>query len=167
MEIVEEAVENGRKVVVFSYFRDVLDLVLPHARRTRRSGPITGDVPPAGRQQIVDDVHAAPSGHAVLRRPDRGGRRRPQHPGRLAWSILCEPQWKPSTRGAGDRPLPPDGSGPHRSQVHRLLAEDSVDERIREILETKRQLFDDFARRSDTAETMPEAVDSARRWPAR
>jgi hypothetical protein len=28
-----------------------------------------------------------------------------------------------------------------------------------EILETKKELFDAFARRSDTAETLPEAVD--------
>jgi hypothetical protein len=34
-------------------------------------------------------------------------------------------------------------------QVHRLLAKDCIDQRIREIHEGKRLLFDEFARRSE------------------
>jgi hypothetical protein len=45
--------------------------------------------------------------------------------------------------------------------VHRLLTTDSVDQRMLEILETKKELFDAYARRSDTAETMPEALGDA------
>lgn len=44
-------------------------------------------------------------------------------------------------------------------QVHRLLTEDSVDQRIVEMLGEKRKLFDEFARVSDTAGSTPEAVD--------
>jgi SNF2 family DNA or RNA helicase len=36
-----------------------------------------------------------------------------------------------------------------RVQVHRLLAKDSIDERIREVQEGKALLFDDYARTSD------------------
>jgi hypothetical protein len=36
-------------------------------------------------------------------------------------------------------------------QVHRLLVADSVDERMLELLGTKTELFDDYARRSETA----------------
>jgi len=47
-------------------------------------------------------------------------------------------------------------------QAHRLLTEDSVDERIREIVADKRRIFDEFARNSVIAEQPPEAVDSFR-----
>ena len=43
--------------------------------------------------------------------------------------------------------------------MHRLLVADSVDQRMMEILEAKSGLFDAYARRSETAETMPEAKD--------
>lgn len=44
-------------------------------------------------------------------------------------------------------------------QVHRLPSEEGVDQRITEILARKRELFDDFARISETAESAPEALD--------
>jgi hypothetical protein len=43
-------------------------------------------------------------------------------------------------------------------QVHRLLTEDSVDERIRDILKDKRQLFDEFARDSFIAKRAPDRL---------
>jgi len=44
--------------------------------------------------------------------------------------------------------------------VHRLLCEDSVDQRILELLADKREAFDEYARRSDMANATPEAVDT-------
>jgi SNF2 family DNA or RNA helicase len=44
-------------------------------------------------------------------------------------------------------------------QVYRLLAADSVDERLLRILSAKERLFDDYARRSHLAETSAEAID--------
>jgi hypothetical protein len=44
-------------------------------------------------------------------------------------------------------------------QVHRLLSEEGVDQRIREILGRKSELFEDFARISETAGSAPEAYD--------
>jgi SNF2 family DNA or RNA helicase len=44
-------------------------------------------------------------------------------------------------------------------QVHRLLAADSVDQRMLEILHKKIRLFDSYARRSDIAESTPDAID--------
>ena len=74
--------------------------------------------------------------------------------------ILTEPQWKPSTE---DQAI----ARAHRMgqvrtvQVHRLLAKDSVDERIREIQQGKRLLFDEFARKSDAKDADRRAVDTA------
>ena len=44
-------------------------------------------------------------------------------------------------------------------QVHRLLVADSVDERMLELLDGKTALFDAYARRSDTADAVPQARD--------
>jgi hypothetical protein len=43
--------------------------------------------------------------------------------------------------------------------VHRILATESVDQRLLEILRSKDRLFDAYARRSDLAESTPDAVD--------
>jgi hypothetical protein len=43
--------------------------------------------------------------------------------------------------------------------VHRLLAEDSVDQRMLEILAAKQLLFDEYVRRSELKEATPDAVD--------
>jgi len=44
--------------------------------------------------------------------------------------------------------------------VHRLLCEDSVDQRVLELLAGKREAFDEYARRSDMANATPDAVDT-------
>jgi SNF2 family DNA or RNA helicase len=44
-------------------------------------------------------------------------------------------------------------------QVHRLLTPDSVDQRMLELLDAKQRLFDDYAAKSDTADSSPEAKD--------
>ena len=49
VEIVEEAASNGRKVVVFSYFRDVLETVAS-VLGAMAVGPLTGSTPPIHRQ---------------------------------------------------------------------------------------------------------------------
>jgi len=72
--------------------------------------------------------------------------------------ILCEPQVKPTTEAQAI-------ARAHRMgqvrtvQVHRLLIQDSVDQRMLEILDSKARLFDEYARRSEVADTSPEAVD--------
>lgn len=155
VEIADEAGENGRKVVVFSYFRDVLELVC-RTLGDRASGPLTGDVPPTRRQDLVD-AFGATKGHAVLvSQIQAGGVGLNMQAASVI--ILCEPQVKPTLETQAIARAHRMGQI-RRVQVHRLLATDSVDQRMLEILETKKELFDAFARRSDTAETMPEAVD--------
>jgi superfamily II DNA or RNA helicase len=154
VEIADEAGENGRKVVVFSYFRDVLELVC-RTLGDRAFGPLTGDVPPAKRQELVD-AFAATKGHAVLvSQIQAGGVGLNMQAASVV--ILCEPQVKPTLETQAVARAHRMGQI-RRVQVHRLLATDSVDQRMLEILEQKQELFDAFARRSDTAESMPEAV---------
>ena len=92
-------------------------LVLPRRARHRdrstrsalRIGPITGSVPPAKRQQLVDDSRSARQ-PARARQPDRGRRRRAEHPGGVGRDPV-RAAVEADDRGAGDRPLPPDGPG--------------------------------------------------------
>ena len=57
LDITDEATQDGRKVVVFSFFRDVLTSVAAALGETA-IGPITGDVPPAKRQGLIDEFAA-------------------------------------------------------------------------------------------------------------
>ncbi|MFF7166079.1 DEAD/DEAH box helicase [Streptomyces sp. NPDC008086] len=167
-EIAGEAAENGLKVVVFSGFRDVLGAVrdaLTGAQagaagrasaHGRVFGPISGSVPPARRQQLVDDFAAAP-GHAVLlAQIEAGGVGLNMQAASVV--ILCEPQLKPTVEHQAVARA--HRMGQVRSvHVHRLLCTGGVDERLVRLLENKSRLFDAYARRSAVAESTPDAVD--------
>ncbi|NEB74470.1 DEAD/DEAH box helicase, partial [Streptomyces sp. SID14478] len=160
-DLVREAGENGLKVVVFSYFRDVIDVVhdtLDGAPDTGCPvfGPLTGAVPAARRQALVD-AFSDVSGPAVLvAQIQAGGLGLNIQAASVV--ILCEPQIKPTLehqavarahRIGQLRPV----------RVHRLLAPGGVDERMVRMLTDKTRLFDAYARRSATAEATPDAVD--------
>ncbi|MFE7269428.1 DEAD/DEAH box helicase [Streptomyces sp. NPDC057623] len=171
-EIAAEAAENGLKVVVFSGFRDVLAavreaLAAAHApgaeagegadpANGRVFGPISGSVPPARRQRLVDDF-AAVAGHAVLlAQIEAGGVGLNMQAASVV--ILCEPQLKPTVEHQAVARA--HRMGQVRSvQVHRLLCTGGVDERLVRLLENKSRLFDAYARRSAVAESTPDAVD--------
>lgn len=155
IEIVREAEENDRRVIVFSYFREVLDLV---ARSLPGPvfGPLTGSVPARQRQEIVDKFSSATHGAVLVAQIMAGGVGLNIQSASVV--VICEPQLKPTTEAQAI-------ARAHRMgqvqsvQVHRLLSEDGVDQRITELLSRKKQLFDDFARVSDMANASPEAVD--------
>ncbi|MFJ3221539.1 DEAD/DEAH box helicase [Kitasatospora sp. NPDC086801] len=155
MEVVDEAAENGLKVVVFSFFRDVLKVV-QDALGQRAFGPVDGGLAAVRRQDVVDGFAAA-QGHAVLlSQIQAGGVGLNIQAASVV--ILCEPQVKPTMESQAIARAHRMGQV-RRVQVHRLLAVDSVDQRMVEILRAKSRLFDDYARRSDVAESTPEAVD--------
>ncbi|MER5359258.1 DEAD/DEAH box helicase [Streptomyces sp. NPDC002785] len=154
-ELVAEAADNGLKVVVFSYFREVL-LTVGQALGESVFGPLAGSLPAARRQEIIDDF-TAEEGHAVLlSQIQAGGVGVNMQAASVV--IICEPQIKPTMEHQAV-------ARAHRMgqirtvQVHRLLAADSVDERMLNILARKERLFDLYARRSAVAETTPDAVD--------
>ncbi|MEV7598060.1 DEAD/DEAH box helicase [Kitasatospora sp. NPDC089797] len=154
-EIVAEAAGNGRKVVVFSFFRDVL-AVVREALGSGVFGPVDGGKAAERRQEVVDGFAAAP-GHAVLlAQIQAGGLGLNIQAASVV--ILCEPQVKPTMEAQAVGRVHRMGQV-RRVQVHRLLVADSVDQRMLEILRTKQRLFDAYARRSELAESVPEAVD--------
>lgn len=155
VDIAEEARDNGRRVIVFSHFRDVLDSVMV-ALGDVAVGPLTGDVPAARRQELVDEFSAAEGGAVLVSQIVAGGVGLNIQAASVV--VICEPQLKPTTEWQAI-------ARAHRMgqlesvQVHRLLLEDSVDARILEILARKKQLFDELVRVSTTAEAAPEAYD--------
>ncbi|MEU6196404.1 DEAD/DEAH box helicase [Streptomyces sp. NPDC047061] len=156
-EIVEESGENGQKTVVFSNFKDVLRVVEEAlATGTTVFGPLTGAVPAARRQQLVDDFAAAPGAAVLLAQIQAAGVGLNMQAASVV--VICEPQIKPTIehqavarahRMGQVRPV----------RVHRLLATGGVDERLVKMLERKTRLFDAYARRSAVAEATPDAVD--------
>ena len=153
-EIVEEAGANGHKIIVFSFFRDVLDTV-GHALR-QAHGPLTGSLDPARRQELVDRFTAAGDGAVLLSQIQAGGVGLNMQAGSVV--IICEPQVKPTLEAQAI-------ARAHRMgqvrgvQVHRLLTPEGVDQRMVEMLDSKQRLFDEYVRRSDIADASPEALD--------
>ncbi|WP_248964172.1 C-terminal helicase domain-containing protein [Sphaerisporangium perillae] len=163
LELVEDAQANGLKVVIFSYFRDVLAAVQA-ALRGRAHGPISGDLPPVRRQRVVDG-YSGVRGHAVLlSQIQAGGVGLNLQAASVV--ILCEPQVKPSMETQAVARAHRMGQV-RKVQVHRLLTVDTVDQRMLEILSAKTALFDAYARRSDLAESSTDAVDISERALAR
>ncbi|GAA0365914.1 DEAD/DEAH box helicase [Actinoallomurus spadix] len=155
IEIVREAEANERRVIVFSYFREVLDLVaqlLPGPV----FGPLTGAVAAGRRQQMVDDFSKAEHGAVLVAQIVAGGVGLNIQSASVV--VICEPQLKPTAEAQAIARAHRMGQV-HSVQVHRLLSEDSVDQRIVELLAGKQRLFDDFARVSTMADSTPEAVD--------
>ncbi|WP_380166901.1 DEAD/DEAH box helicase [Jannaschia sp. R86511] len=155
VELVREAEANGRRVIVFSYFRAVLDAVAK-ALPGPVYGPLTGSVAANERQRMVDDFARARHGAVLVAQIVAGGVGLNIQAASMV--VICEPQLKPTTEAQAV-------ARAHRMgqlqsvQVHRLLSEEGVDVRVREILARKQQIFDDFARVSATADSTPEAVD--------
>ncbi|WP_123820437.1 DEAD/DEAH box helicase [Kitasatospora cineracea] len=154
-ELVAEAAESGHKVVVFSYFREVLAAV-HGALGTAVTGTVAGSLPAEARQELVDAFTAA-AGHAVLLcQIQAGGIGLNLQAASVV--VLCEPQLKPTLEDQAVARAQRMGQV-RRVRVHRLLATDSLDRRLVELLKGKAELFDRYARRSDLAEAAPEAVD--------
>ncbi|MFG1947419.1 DEAD/DEAH box helicase [Nonomuraea sp. NPDC048826] len=154
-ELVDEAARAGLKVVVFSYFRDVL-AAAGQAVRAPAHGPIDGSLAPERRQEVVDAFTAA-RGHAVLlAQIQAGGVGLNLQAASVV--IICEPQVKPTLESQAVARAYRMGQV-RRVQVHRLLTPDSMDERLLEIMQAKSTLFDAYARRSHLAESTPDAID--------
>lgn len=154
-EIVQEAEANGRRVIVFSHFLGVLNDVVRFLPG-RVFGPLTGSVPAAQRQSMVDEFSAAKQGAVLVSQILAGGVGLNIQAASVV--VICEPQLKPTTEWQAI-------ARAHRMgqlesvQVHRLLSDEGVDQRLREILAFKKELFESFARESETAASAPEAYD--------
>jgi SNF2 family DNA or RNA helicase len=111
--------------------------------------PITGDITPQRRQEIVDEFAAAPDGAVLASQVQAGGTGLNIQSASVI--IFCEPQIKPSIENqAISRAY---RMGQVRDVlVYRLLADDTIDEWMLEILQGKQEQFDSFADESVVGE---------------
>ena len=155
LEITDEATDDGHKVVVFSFFLDVLNVVAS-ALGPAAVGPITGAVPPARRQLLIDEFAARTGPSVLIAQINAGGVGLNIQAASVV--IICEPQWNPAIEEQAIGRAHRMGQV-RRVDVHRLLSEEGVDAHMVEILQVKRAEFDEYARRSDLAISTPDAMD--------
>lgn len=193
-ELCEQACSEGRKVVIYSYFRETIRRVvemLGEGRTTpagsREStepekgdftadsiarekltgaenvhilaGEITGSTPVEERQAVIDRFSDAAGGSVLVCQIQAGGTGLNIQAASVV--IFCEPQIKPSlTRQALSRVY---RMGQVRSVlVFQLLCEDTIDEAVMRILDTKQMEFDLFAEESVLADAADDLAD--REW---
>ena len=150
-EIIAECWEGQKKVLVFSQFRRVLELC--RVIIGEEALVLHGDVPVGKRPEIVRNFEEAAGFAALVMQIDIGGVGLNLQAASVV--ILMEPQLKPSTeqqavarahRMGQTRPV----------VVYRLIAADSIDERVVQLSGFKAELFEQLARRSALAEAASE-----------
>lgn len=148
LELCDKAKDENRKVIVFSFFRETLTKVQA-LLSDRCMEVITGAVSPQRRQEIVDEFTNAEAGAVLISQVQAGGTGLNIQSASVI--IFCEPQIKPSIENqAISRAY---RMGQVRDvMVHRLLCDETIDERMLEILRNKQIEFDSFADESVVGE---------------
>ena len=147
MEIINEATEEGRKVIVFSFFLDTIKKITNYLGE-QCYGPINGSISPQRRQEIIDEFDTAPAGSVLAAQIQAGGTGLNIQSASVV--IICEPQFKPSIENQAISRAYRMGQT-RNVLVYRLLCENSVDEKITDLLATKQEIFDAFADESVAA----------------
>lgn len=157
LELCDKAREEGRKVIVFSFFRETLRKA-QSLLSDRCMEVITGEVSPQRRQEIVDEFGKADAGAVLISQVQAGGTGINIQCASVI--IFCEPQIKPSIENqAISRAY---RMGQVRDVlVYRLLSDETIDERMLEILSTKQEAFDNFADVSVVGEESLEMEDKS------
>ena len=153
LELVDESFESGQKVIVFSYFRSVIEQVM-QALGERAIGPITGSVSSTQRQNIVDEFQNSPTPLALVGQIQAAGTGLNIQAASVV--ILCEPQIKPSLEVQAIARAHRMGQV-RKVQVHRLILPESVDEQMLAMLARKQIEFDQYARDSELANSATDA----------
>jgi SNF2 family DNA or RNA helicase len=154
-EILEEHVDAKRKVVVFSYFRQTIEDVCALAGGAPR---ITGDTSGAQRQQIIDEFSTDPNATVLVSQIEAGGLGINLQAAQVV--ILMEAQFKPSIEWQAIARV--HRMGQSRSvMVHRLLARNTIEERLVQLIAEKTQIFKNFAHDSSVRDASLMAVDTS------
>lgn len=155
LEIIEEAEKEGRKIIVFSFFLDTIRKI-KELLGNKCLNPIHGSVTPQRRQEIIDDYDKAPAGTVLVAQIQSGGTGLNIQSASVV--ILCEPQFKPSIENQAISRAYRMGQA-RNVLVYRLLCENTVDEKISSLLESKQVIFDAFADKSVAANESMELDD--------
>lgn len=154
-DLVEEAASNGRHVLVFSFYLDVIEAVVARLG-DKVVGTITGQMAADSRQTVADRLAEARVPRVLVSQISAGGVGMNIQAASVV--ILCEPQVKPSTEQQALKRAHRMGQL-NSVHVHRLVAEDSVDERMLHILEQKLELIETYVDTSEVAKVSASATD--------
>ena len=147
LEIIEEAQGEGRKVLVFSFYLDTLRSIC-ELLGDRCLNPIHGAVTPQRRQEIIDEFDRAAPGTVLVSQIQSGGTGLNIQSASVV--IICEPQVKPSTETQAISRAYRMGQT-RNVLVYRLLCDDTIDEKLTDVMDSKQAAFDAFADKSDAA----------------
>ena len=158
LEIIEDAKNDDRKVLVFSFFLDTIRKIHDLLGDDVCLNPINGSINPNRRQEIIDEFDAAPAGTVLCAQIQSGGTGLNIQAASVV--VICEPQLQPSIENqAISRAYRMVQS--RNVQVFRLLCEDTIDERMMDLLKEKQAIFDAFADKSVAAEKSVEIDDKS------
>ena len=154
-ELCAQAQDEGRKVIVYSFFRETIRKVCEFLGE-RVVGTITGSTPVMERQDLIDRFSDGPDGSVLVCQVQAGGTG--LNIQAAAVVIFCEPQIKPSLTWQAVSRVYRMGQVQNVLVCH-LLCENTVDEAIQEILAVKEEEFDMFAHDSAIAEAADGLAD--------
>lgn len=153
-ELLEGYKEDGRKIAVFSFFRQVLDDV---STVVGGCPQIHGSIS-AEERQLVLDRFAAKEGFGVLAlQIEAGGVGINLQCAQVV--ILMEPQFKPSTERQAIARVRRMGQT-RKVNSHRLISKGTVDEALVLLVEQKKQVFEDYAQHSAVKDASGMAIDA-------
>nr|WP_296462234.1 SNF2-related protein [uncultured Acetatifactor sp.] len=155
LELVAEAKAENRKVIVFSYFLNTIRGVC-EILGNQCMNPINGSLSPQRRQEIIDEFNMAPAGTVLAAQIQSGGTGLNIQSASMV--IICEPQLKPSIENQAISRAYRMGQT-RNVLVYRLLCDNTVDEKVTEILDQKQKIFDAFADKSVAAQESIEVDD--------
>lgn len=158
LEIIEDAKNDDRKVLVFSFFLDTIRKIHDLLGDDVCLNPINGSINPNRRQEIIDEFDAAPPGTVLCAQIQSGGTGLNIQAASVV--VICEPQLKPSIENQAISRAYRMGQS-RNVQVFRLLCEDTIDERMMDLLKEKQAIFDAFADKSVAAEKSVEIDDKS------
>lgn len=140
-EIVEMAKEDDRKVLVFSFFLNTIFKVKEFLGDAALD-PIYGEVSAEKRQLLIDEFDKSEAGTVLISQIVSGGTGLNIQSASVV--VFLEPQFKPSIENQAIARAYRMGQL-RTVLVYRLVANDTIDERILSILEEKSKAFDAFA----------------------
>jgi len=153
-ELVEDHREAGRKIAVFSFFRQVVEDV---CEVVGGAASITGDVSSAERQRSIDSFASDPDQTVLVLQVDAGGVGINLQCAQVV--ILMEAQFKPSTEWQAIARVYRMGQS-RKVIVHRLLAHNTIEERLVELIDGKIRLFATYAHESAVRDASDMAIDT-------
>lgn len=147
-DIVKDSVENDHKVLIFSFYRETLDVLHRVLREDDDYTPLTGSLSTFERQAVVQKFTKAKKPGVLLAQSTAGGTGLNIQAASVV--IIVEPQASPALEEQMIRRAFRMGQT-KQVRVIRLFGRNTIDERWLEMQESKRKIFDATAAISDAA----------------